>query len=413
MERYYRNNFQGCPHYTQSCPNSSGYSTEYYGDHYPQTQPYEAYRTQEGLNAWCREANEQYEKDIQAIIARIASQQPTNIERVVYDREGNGIRIETASGEVILKTLSLETIMDDVQIIVTEGEAQVPPLGKSSALDLSSDEVYTDSLQDNAVSCDTLHLSCENELVQKFHLLDESERLTDELANLRLARGKAAKKMGTLTEEVQLTNPQYSTPHPPSVYTPQSCGLEPIEDDFFSDDDEAEVEESSDDTVGDGPGKYSEPDLIEYNCDNLASFNFLGDELDSSNELDTLRLLFDNNLMQDIESEDECCEEGLPELDEQEEELEEEQPSVVMKEEVQVQEVINEPQIELVSDPPHCTQEKERSKSQWRMQYTGDDRSPHYMSCIRFGPGIDRTVRTQSPLGRGRVKSYIHVKGTR
>ncbi|KAI3814590.1 hypothetical protein L1987_14230 [Smallanthus sonchifolius] len=100
-------------------------------------------------------------------------------------------------------------------------------------------------------------------------------------------------------------------------------------------------------------------------------------------------------------------EEGLRELDEQEEELEEEQvpswedeygyelvdlptpsegsfdplgdlklledllyqePSVGMKEEVQVQEVINEPQIELVSDPPHCTREREaraRGGSKW------------------------------------------------
>ncbi|KAI3744839.1 hypothetical protein L1987_57932 [Smallanthus sonchifolius] len=173
--------------------------------------------------------------------------------------------------------------MDDVQITVTEGEAQVPPPGKSSALDPSSDEFYINFLQDHEVSCDTLHLSCENESVQvirdedtikeeqrkvqdimntrwhlitkaeKFHLLDEFERLMDELANLRLAKDKAAPEPGTLTEEG---------------------------------DDEIEIEESSDDTMGDSPGKYSEPEL---------------------------------------ESEDGCIKEGLPELDEQEEELEEEQ----------------------------------------------------------------------------------------
>ncbi|KAI3743119.1 hypothetical protein L1987_60822 [Smallanthus sonchifolius] len=100
------------------------------------------------------------------------------------------------------------------------------------------------------------------------------------------------------------------------------CGPDPIEDDFFSDDDEAEVEESSDDTVGDDPGNYSQPDLIEYNCDNLELFNFPGDEPDSSNARDTLRLLFENNLMQDIENEDECCEEGLTGLCEKEDESE-------------------------------------------------------------------------------------------
>ncbi|KAI3786811.1 hypothetical protein L1987_40801 [Smallanthus sonchifolius] len=156
----------GGPHFTRRCPYSSGDSSNCYDHFYLQVQPYAEYRTKEELNAWCKEANEQYEKDIQALIARIGSYRPKNLERVVYDHEGNEIGIETASGKLFLTTPSLETIMDDVQITVTEGEAQVLPLVKSSALNLNSDEVYTDSLQDHEISCDTLYLSCENELVQ-------------------------------------------------------------------------------------------------------------------------------------------------------------------------------------------------------------------------------------------------------
>ncbi|KAI3810649.1 hypothetical protein L1987_20271 [Smallanthus sonchifolius] len=117
----------GGPHLTRRCPYSSGDSTNCYDHFYPQVQPYAEYRTKEELNAWCKEANEQYEKDIQAIIALIGSYRLKNLERVVYDHEGNEIGIENASGELILTTPSLETIMDDVKIIVTEGEAQVPP----------------------------------------------------------------------------------------------------------------------------------------------------------------------------------------------------------------------------------------------------------------------------------------------
>ncbi|KAI3774062.1 hypothetical protein L1987_48605 [Smallanthus sonchifolius] len=143
-----------------------GESANCYDHAYPQVQPYAEYITKEELNTWCKEANEQYEKDIQALITRIGSHRPKNLERVVYDHEGNEIGIETALGELILTTPSLETIMDDVQITVTEGEAKVPPPGNSSTLNLNSDEFYTDSLQDHEIYCDTLHLSYENELVQ-------------------------------------------------------------------------------------------------------------------------------------------------------------------------------------------------------------------------------------------------------
>ncbi|KAI3776421.1 hypothetical protein L1987_46203 [Smallanthus sonchifolius] len=88
-------------------------------------QPYVEYRTKDELNAWCREANGQYEKDIQALIARIGSHQPKNLERVVYDHEGNEIGIETASG------------------------------------------IYTDSKQDHNVPFDSLHLSCEDDFSQE------------------------------------------------------------------------------------------------------------------------------------------------------------------------------------------------------------------------------------------------------
>ncbi|KAI3783459.1 hypothetical protein L1987_42542 [Smallanthus sonchifolius] len=82
-------------------------------------------------------------------------------------KKRNEIGIETASRELIMTTPSLETIMDDVQITVTEGEAQVPPPGKSSALNLNSDEVYTDSMQDHNVPFDSLHLSCEDDFSQE------------------------------------------------------------------------------------------------------------------------------------------------------------------------------------------------------------------------------------------------------
>ncbi|KAI3815530.1 hypothetical protein L1987_15201 [Smallanthus sonchifolius] len=299
MERYYGNSYQGrrlaqtdhyvnvwceiCggPHYSQECPDSSGYSTDYYG--------------RRNWSVWFM-----IDKDIQAI-------------------------------------------MDEVPITVTEGEAQVPPLGMSSDLDLIGDEFYTDSLQAHAIPRDTLRLS-----------------------------------------------------YPPSVYTPWSCGPEPIEDDFFSDDHKAEVEESSDDTVGYGPGKYSEPDLIEPIFENL---KFLGDELNSSNTFDTLRLFFKYNVIQDLESEDECCEEELHEFEEEmvekaqvpswEDEFSDElkdlptpmeeefnplgdlklledllhqEPSVGMEEEVQADEVTKEPREELVSDPPRCTRKSKKKR---------------------------------------------------
>ncbi|KAI3744288.1 hypothetical protein L1987_57365 [Smallanthus sonchifolius] len=169
----------GGSHFTRRCPYSSRDSANCYDHFYPQVQPHAEYRTKEELNAWCKEANEQYEKDIQALIARIGSHRPMTLERVVYDHEGNEIGIETASGELILTTPSLETIMDDVQITVTEGEAQVPPPGKSSTLNLNSDEVYTDSLQDHDISCDTLYLSCKNELVQESQETPELETIMD------------------------------------------------------------------------------------------------------------------------------------------------------------------------------------------------------------------------------------------
>ncbi|KAI3744364.1 hypothetical protein L1987_57443 [Smallanthus sonchifolius] len=130
-------------------------------------QPYAEYITKEELNAWCKEANEQYEKDIQELISRIGSHRPKNLERVVYDHEGNEIGIETELGELILITPSLETIMDDVQITVTEGEAQVPPPGKFSNLDCGTDDLYTNSMQDHNVPFDSLHLFCEDDFSQE------------------------------------------------------------------------------------------------------------------------------------------------------------------------------------------------------------------------------------------------------
>ncbi|KAI3797203.1 hypothetical protein L1987_32458 [Smallanthus sonchifolius] len=151
----------GGPHFTCRCPYSSGESANCYDYAYPQVQPRAEYRTREELNAWCREANEQYERDIQAVMAHIGSHRPTNIDRVVYDQEGNEIGIETASGELILGTT-----MDDVQSTVTEGEAQVPPPGNYSYLDCNTDFYLSTSTQDSTVHCDTLHLSCENEFVR-------------------------------------------------------------------------------------------------------------------------------------------------------------------------------------------------------------------------------------------------------
>ncbi|KAI3808933.1 hypothetical protein L1987_24896 [Smallanthus sonchifolius] len=178
-------------------------------------------RTQEELNAWCREANEQYEKNIRAILARIGSHHPKNLERFVYDWEGNVIGSKTTSDAVILETPELEPIMDEVQVTVTEGAAQVPHPGNTGRR-RNQGEV-TESSGDNEYSVASL-----------------------------------------------------------------DCGPEPIEDDFFTDD-EAKIEESSNDTTGDGPAQ-------------------------SSNALDTLRLFFENNAMQDLESEDECSEEGLTEM---------------------------------------------------------------------------------------------------
>ncbi|KAI3797747.1 hypothetical protein L1987_33010 [Smallanthus sonchifolius] len=99
----------------------------------------------------------------------------------------------------------------------------------------------------------------------------QTTMLTDELASLMLAR-----EMETLMEKAQVKSVQHFVPDPPPVPTTQNYRLEPIEDGFFNDD-EIEIEESSADTVGDG-----------------------------------------------LESEDGCIVEGLLELDEQEEELEEE-----------------------------------------------------------------------------------------
>ncbi|KAI3815379.1 hypothetical protein L1987_15045 [Smallanthus sonchifolius] len=182
MEHYYENNYQG-HRFAQR-------------DHY--------------VNLWC-----------EAIIARIGSHRPKNLECVVYDR----------LGEVVLETPELETLIDEVQVIVREGEAQVPPPGKYSAHDFNSDEVYTESMQDHEIPCESLHLSGENDSLQVIrdedtikeeqkkvheimstqwhlftkaellHLLDESRRLTDKLTSLRIARENAAPEPETLTEE--------------------------------------------------------------------------------------------------------------------------------------------------------------------------------------------------------------------
>ncbi|KAI3775813.1 hypothetical protein L1987_45567 [Smallanthus sonchifolius] len=281
MERYYGNSYQGhyyaqrdhyvnvwcevCggPYYTQNCPNSSGYSTDYYGNYYRQALPYEGYRTQEELNAsW------------------------------------NIIGSETASGKVILETPEQVATMDEVQVTVTEGATQVPPPA-------------------------------------------------------------AGHSPSMMTSSVMMMKQRQKNPWmTPWVMT----------------------------------------------------------QLDSLNALDTLRLFFESNAMQDMESDGECFEEGLIELngsrDESKDEVTEEEqvpswedefsdelgdlpttmeeecdpigdlklledllyqkPSVGMFEEVQVDEVINEPRMELVSDPSHCTKESKKK----RLVDEADDKIP-------------------------------------
>ncbi|KAI3797244.1 hypothetical protein L1987_32499 [Smallanthus sonchifolius] len=433
----------GGPHFTCRCPYSSGESKNYYEYAYQQVQPHERYRTREELNAWCKEANEQYERDIQAILARIGSHRPTNIDRVVYDQDGNEIGIETASGELILGNT-----MDDVQSTVTEGEAQVPPPGIYSDPDYITDFGVSTSTQDNTVHYDTLHLSCENELVQEIrnediikeeqrkvqdimnnqwhlitraeqlHFLEENGRLMDELESIKLQKEEAPPeprtKMGVVVPPSDLQGLKQIRP---GVY--EFSWDESDNDSFWSDDE---------DVIDDEENIEIPKTPIEDECFEEVLAGLF--ETDDNSEDELLVEIVDEASWEE-EFGDELV--GLPTFEEDGEydplgdlklleDLLYQEPSVGIEEEVKVQEVINEPRTELVSDLPLFTQGRERqepveeedggspprssrprdrarrrmdrhvmkvlgwSYTDRRKEYTGDDHAPHYMPRIKFGP---------------------------